>query len=115
MDKMFIVGDTDAPLATLAGYLNRDIYYPRGDRMGTYVVWNTKRVNGPKDPVIDIGRGKALELHQDVLVILNYPSNVTGPGVQEVVSFPGSIVHSEDYYVYRVSYSEAANVNGQER
>jgi len=108
MEGMFIVGDTDAPLATLAGYLRRDIYYPRGDRMGTYIVWDTKRVNGAKEPVINIGREKASELHQDVLVILNYPSSITGPDVREVASFVGSIVHSEDYYVYLVS-SQAAN------
>ena len=111
MEKMFIVGDTDAPLATLAGYLNRDIYYPRGDRMGTYVVWDTQRVNGTKEPVVNIGREKAVDLQQDVLVILNYPSTVTGVDVRQVACFKGSIVHSEDYYLYRVSYGQSANGN----
>jgi hypothetical protein len=111
MDKMFIVGDTDAPLATLAGYLGRDIYYPRGDRMGTYIVWDSKRVNGTKEAAVDIGRSKAIQLQQDVLVILNYPSPAGGPDVRQVASFVGSIVHSEDYYVYRISARNTANRN----
>jgi hypothetical protein len=122
LEKMFIVGDTDAPLATVAGYLNRDIYYPRGNRMGTYVVWDSKRVNGTKEPVIDIGRDKAAELHEDVLVILNSPAALAdlnragaraarAPDVEEIAAFPGSVVHSEDYYVYRVMYNAGVKEN----
>ena len=66
LDKMFIVGDPDAPLATLAGYLQRDIYYPRGDRMGTYIIWDTKRDIYPSKPILDVGEEKAAEQRQDV-------------------------------------------------
>jgi hypothetical protein len=104
LDKMFILGEFDAPLATVAGYLGRDIYYPRGDRMGTYVIWDTKRLATPKKPMLELGKEKAAERHEDVLVILNHPSPVEDASAQEIASFTGSVVGSEDYYIYRARY-----------
>lgn len=107
MDKMFIVGDPDAPLLTLAGYLQRDIYYLRGDRMGSYVMWNGKRLENPKLTAMQAGAEKAAELNQDVLVIVTRPVQVPDASVREVASFTGSIVGSEDYYIYLVRHRPA--------
>jgi hypothetical protein len=104
MDRMFIVGDPDAPLLTLAGYLQRDIYYLRGDRMGSYVLWNGKRLENPKLTAMQAGAAKAAELNQDVLVIVTRPVQIPNASVTEVASFTGSIVGSEDYYVYLVRH-----------
>ncbi len=109
MDRMFIVGDPDAPLATLAGYLNRDIYYPRGDRMGTYIVWDTKRLAAPQKPILELGEQKAEQLHQNVLVILNHPAKPADVAHRQITSFRGSVVGSEDYYIYLVPYEAGAN------
>jgi hypothetical protein len=103
LDRMFIMGDYDAPLATMAGYLGRDIYYPRANRMGTYVIWDTKRAGTLKKPMLELGREKAAERREDVLVILNHPSPIEDPSAPEITSFTGSIT-GEDYYIYRVPY-----------
>lgn len=108
MDKMFIVGDPDAPLLTLAGYLQRDIYYLRGDRMGSYVLWNGKRLENPKLTAMQAGAAKAAELNQDVLVIVTRPVQIPDASVREVASFTGSIVGSEDYYIYLVRHRPAS-------
>jgi hypothetical protein len=108
LDKMFIVGDPDAPLATLAGYLQRDIYYPRGDRMGTYIIWDAKRNIYPDRPILDVGEQKAAEQQQDVLVILNRPPATMRPFAEKLAQFTGSVTGSEDFYIYRVSPESAA-------
>src|SRR5205823_6824313 len=38
-----IVGLPDTASSTVAGYLDRPIYYLAGARLGTYVVWDTAR------------------------------------------------------------------------
>jgi hypothetical protein len=114
MDKMFIVGDSDAPLATVAGYLGREIYYPRGDRMGTYIVWDNKRLAAPREPIFEIGTKKSKQQRSDVLVILNYPSPARDDSVREIASFEGSIVENESYFVYLVPYQKGKiDVSGQ--
>jgi len=97
MDHMFIIGDPDFAASSIAGYLNRDFYYPRGDRMGSYVLWDNRRTR-PTEPILELSKRKAAERQQDVLVILN----TRDASAQEIASFQGSIVAWEDYYVYLV-------------
>jgi len=104
LDGMLIVGDLDYPLISVAAYLNREIYYPRGDRMGSYVIWDKRRLYDPAKPVLQIAKEKALAGQQDVLLILNYPLPVSDPSVRPLAIFTGSIVGDEDYVIYRVPY-----------
>jgi hypothetical protein len=109
MDGMFIVGDPDAPLLTLAGYLHREIYYLRGDRMGSYVIWDGKRLIDPKQSALQAGLAKAAERQEDVLVIVTRAAQSSDPSIHEVASFQGSIVGSEDYYVYLVQHDRGSS------
>jgi hypothetical protein len=45
-----IVGDMDAAASTVAGYLDRSIYYVAGHREGTFIVWDKKRYADEVDP-----------------------------------------------------------------
>jgi len=65
--------------------------------MGSFVIWDERRTR-PTGPILDLAKKKAAEQHQDVLVILNVREQLA----QEIASFQGSIVESEDYYVYWV-------------
>jgi hypothetical protein len=96
MDNMFIIGDSDVAASSIAGYLNREIYYPRGDRMGSYVLWDERRTP-PTVPILELAKTKAAEQHHDVLVILD----VRDPSASEIASFQGSVV-GEDYYIYLI-------------
>jgi len=106
MDQMFIIGEPDAPLATLSGYLHRDIFYLRGNRMGSYIVWDGERGMNPKQTALQLGAQKAQEQRADVLVILNRPAPALDARDHEIASFTGSITGSEDYYIYLVSYEQ---------
>ena len=110
MDNMFIIGDSDFAVSSIAGYLNREIYYPRGDRMGSYVIWDERRTR-PTEPILELGRRRAAEQHQDVLVILN----VRDQSAHEIASFQGSIVDSEDYYIYLMQTEKPKTISSPGR
>jgi hypothetical protein len=109
LDKMFIVADRDYPLISVAAYLDREVYYPRGDRMGSYVIWDRARLYDPREPILRIAREKAFLEQQDVLLILNYPLQGADPRVRTLAFFTGSIVGDEDYAIYRVPYVRTRN------
>jgi len=106
MDSMFIIGDPDLAMSPIAGYLNREIYYAQGNRMGSYIIWDAKRTR-PTEPVLELGRRKAAELQQDVLVILN----VRDPSAHAIASFEGGIVRYEDCYIYLIQTEKPKTIS----
>lgn len=107
-DDLYIVGDEDAMVSPVAAYLGRKIYYPRGDREGTFIVWDADWRYWPQSDALDAARRKAVERGEDVLVISNYRLGPrTPPGVVPVTEFTGSIVGDEDYFLYLVRHDAA--------
>jgi hypothetical protein len=110
MDRMFIVGDPDFAVSSIAGYLGRDIYYPEGDRMGSYVIWDRRRTF-PTAPALELARTKAAERHQDVVLLLNAPD----PAAREIASFTGAVVRFENYYLYLVPPEKQKEISSSGR
>lgn len=104
LDNMFLVGDEDYSVASVAGYLDRDIYFARGERLGSFVVWDAGRMAPREYSVLELGKRKAVELHQDVIVILNYRPAVVDTSIQNIASFDGAIVADEDYFLFLVRF-----------
>jgi len=100
MDQWTIIGDLDYYVSSIAGYLDRDVYYVKGNRRGSFIIWDRKRLIKPAERVMPFAARTATELHQEVLLILNYPSDTFGQGVSEIASFKGAM--AEDYYLYVV-------------
>jgi hypothetical protein len=101
MEQMFIVGDLDAPVSTVAGYLDREILYIREDRIGSFILWDQKRVVDADRPVMRLASREATERNEDILMILSYRLEMILPNIREVASFPQSM-SGEDYFVYVV-------------
>jgi hypothetical protein len=99
MDQMLIVGDPDYAVSPIAGFLGREIYYRRGNRMGSYVIWDKARPVSPEESMFEVARHLATDQHQNVLLIL---TQIPNHSVQEIASFTGSIVRDERYYLYVV-------------
>jgi hypothetical protein len=102
MDQWIIIGDRDYAVSSVAGYLNRDVYYVTGNRLGSFMIWDKKRHANPAEPVMPFAAKIASEHHHEVLVILSYPSDPFGQGVREIASFTGAVVADENYYLYVV-------------
>lgn len=105
-ESMPIVGCMDFTAQTVIGYLGvKQIYYPQGDRWGSYVLWDWKR----RENVGLVPCLKAAEsLGRDVLVVSSYADESppkTTPFV-EVAEFKGALRIDENFVLYRSKAAE---------
>lgn len=102
LDTMYIVGDPDYAISTIAGYLDRPVFFVSGHRMGTTVVWDSMCCLPQNHSTLKLALNKAAELQEDVLVLLNYVPTPMDYRVREIASFQGAIVEDENYHLYLV-------------
>lgn len=96
-----IVGCMDFSAQTVVGYLGiKKIYYPQGERWGSYVVWDQKR---RENIGLDNCLQSAQSLGKDVLVVSSYSEE--GPirnfPFDKVAEFKGAIREDENFVLYR--------------
>jgi hypothetical protein len=107
-----IVGDRDWAALGVSGYLDRPMYYPASDRVGSFVIWNNRRGNLPVADVVD-RINRQLTLHNtDLLLVLNYPLTPEDAArfhhpPQQLARFSGAIVEDENFYLYRIRQSRS--------
>jgi hypothetical protein len=113
IEKMFIVGDVDNSASTIAAYLDRDIFYLRGNRQGSYILWDRKRLAQPAQTAIGLAKQKAVERKQDVVVLLNYPLDLTAldPDVTQLAFFGNAVEVNENYYLYLIRYKPSVRID----
>ena len=109
MTDMFMIGSTDYAASSVAGNLNRALYYAEEDRVGTFVVWKGRRSVRSRE-LIRKAEDFAAREHQDVLLILNYELGPEADDLVKIRSFDQSIVRSERYVLYRKSYGVEAAI-----
>ena len=106
MEDMIMVGEADHAVSTIAGYLGNRVYYPRGDRFGSFVIWDEARTKDvPHDDIFRKARELVDLKKQDVLVILNSaPSKkiLSKYSLTEMSKFEGAVVANEIYYLYLI-------------
>ncbi|MDE0325034.1 MAG: hypothetical protein OXN27_14055 [Candidatus Poribacteria bacterium] len=103
-----IVGDVDFAVSTVVGYLpKRQVYYPRGSRLGSFVRWDAARNHDASDElVIEEAEKLGAQSAQEVLIILN---RALGAELREqhkltfLVKFTGSTVGDEGFHLYLMS------------
>jgi hypothetical protein len=101
MEDMTMIGEMDYAISTIAGYLGNRIYYVRGDRLGSFIIWDKARTaNVTSEDVLQ----KAKELaEQNPLIILNSPLNedlLSRYSLAELSRFENAVVGDEVYYLY---------------
>ena len=101
-----IIGGEDAHVSPVTAYLHRKIYYPRGDREGTFIVWDKVWRFSPSHDVLAAAKRKAAERRGGVLVISTWSLEGSG-SARRVAEFTGSIT-DENYYLYVVEPETAA-------
>jgi hypothetical protein len=110
MENMVIIGSPDNFVSPIAGYLNKNIYYPEEGRFGSYCLWNKKRLEkiGP-DEIIRVANEIKSRDQKDILLILNYKlesRNMTSQ-LRIIKEFTNSMVQDEIYYLYLLPYRES--------
>ena len=105
MQEMVIVGERDSAVSTIVGYLQRkQVYYPRGDRFGSFIIFDKARTDDVSDAqVVQKAKELGMKSKQDVLIILtrDLPRDLTfQSSLTELARFTGSTVQSEKFYLY---------------
>ena len=106
MQDLPMVGDIDYAVSTVVGYLEkpRQIYYPRGSRLGSFVRWDKARTHdGPDALVIEAAKTLSTEKNKEVLIILNrdlWSELLEQHDLTFLVKFSGSTVGDEGFSLY---------------
>jgi len=98
----FLIGERDTCTAPIAAYLNRKLYFPRGDRVGSFIVYDQRRLIPLSGDLVDLCSAKARDLGSDVVLISTSPLKDNPPGVRRIGAFQGSIVGDESFFLYRI-------------
>jgi hypothetical protein len=108
----FIVASRDANMAPISGYLERQLYYPELESMGSFTLFGGDRESDNHEnymPHADVlQQVEALLTERDldrILLILHVPLAVNPDtlSVQTIQAFTRSWTDSEHYYLYWVT------------
>jgi hypothetical protein len=107
-----LIGDPDFTTATVLAYLpGTPAYFPRGDRFGTFTVWDRRRLVPIFDrDVMDRAERARSVRGTDVIIVLNHaldPALAADTRVRELAAFVGSAVGDEDVFLYLLPNSAA--------
>ena len=99
-----VLGDADAALSSVCGYLDRPVYYLTSETWGTFVTWNDKRrpIEGDQDELIERVRRAPIRGPRGALV-LDYeltPAATTALDARLVYISPPAICAAERFWVY---------------
>ena len=106
MQDLPMLGDIDFAVSTVVGYLEapRQIYYPRGSRLGSFVRWDKARTHdAPDQHVIEAAKTLSAETNKEVLIILNRDLRselLEQHDLTFLVKFRGSTVGDEGFSLY---------------
>jgi hypothetical protein len=106
LEKLPLVADLDVTGMTVVGYLNKPAaFYPCGDRWGSYVIWDTGRMQHTiiweQAPVLAAKTGSRLVLLADDYVMKQFPPPAELlPRLQLIGVRRAGIATEESYTVY---------------
>jgi hypothetical protein len=105
MADALIVGEGDYAVSTIVGYLKTArVYYPRGSRFGSFIVWDMARTPGvSNDRILEDARKLQTQTEKKILIILNYPLDrgwTDEHSLTELARFTGSTIGDEGFYLY---------------
>jgi hypothetical protein len=105
LENKFMVGSRDATISPLCGYLNRKIYYPERQGLGSFVLFNSQRQEVDAATVLAQVSQLLQQKPEPILLILNNELNTARAdlSVSPLSKFTKSLIFNEKYYLYEVS------------
>ena len=97
LGNLEIIGLPDTASSTVAGYLDRPIYYPAGARLGTFVVWD--RARSHLQPIHDV-LASYRPAGRHVLLLINTPATDPSLHLRLLTHFDNGIVPDEHFWLY---------------
>ncbi|ACK66525.1 conserved hypothetical protein [Rippkaea orientalis PCC 8801] len=104
LESMMIVGSEDFTISPISGYLNRQIYYPESQKLGSYVLFNEQRKVITDQEIIQQVTQLMNQKEQDILLILNRQLDITHPTLNLLflAKFDQAFIYNEKYYLYLI-------------
>ena len=114
LEDKFLMGSPDWAASSVAGYLQRPLYYLDCECFGTHVVWNEERADflGRDEMVGRAIKAMTAERKSEGYLIVNYDYRLgrqtTAPdfAFEPIKRFPEAFVADERYVIYRVRHRE---------
>ncbi|HEY9637038.1 MAG TPA: hypothetical protein V6D14_26800 [Coleofasciculaceae cyanobacterium] len=105
LERMLIVGSKDYAVSPLSGYLNKKIYYPERNELGSFVLFNNKRKEVDSVAVLEQVSQLIRQNKQNILLVLNSELDTSRAdlSVSPLSKFTKSLIFNEKYYLYLVS------------
>ncbi len=102
-----LVGDRDWAALSVSGALDKPMYYPASDRVGTFIIWNNRRGDISSRDLSDRINQQIAASQQNLLLVLNYPlepniAQALTKAPVKLAQFLGAIVEDENYYLYEI-------------
>lgn len=105
MDNLPLVGDCDTSTPVIAGYLDRSIYYPRRNRLGTFTVFDSNRLAYLNERfLLRKAQEWATDTKSNVLIVLNHSLKTKSDSIIKIREFQNSIWDNENFCLYLLQY-----------
>jgi hypothetical protein len=106
LESMIIAGSEDFTIAPISGYLNKKIYYPESQKLGSYVLFNKRRKIIDDEEMLTainqlINNSKN---SKDVILILNRQLKAIRSDLEiiSLAQFKKAFIWNEKYYLYSI-------------
>ncbi len=107
MENMVILGYPDTTASAVSGYLNRMLYYPSGNRFGSFIIfepyWNRKV---SEEEVLRRAEQLMVDRKSDLLLLLHSGLKNPTDSIAMLKEFNESIVEDETFFLYLMRYHE---------
>ncbi|BBA79275.1 hypothetical protein RGRSB_0735 [cyanobacterium endosymbiont of Rhopalodia gibberula] len=119
LDSMMIAGSEDFTIAPISGYLNKKIYYPESQRLGSYVLFNERRkIIDDEDILTTINQLISnSENKEDIILILNRQLKTIRSDLEIVflAQFKNAFIYNEKYYLYSIKQRNLNPINKKDK
>jgi hypothetical protein len=105
LENLYTIGDMDEPASSVAGQLQKKLYYPRRNDEGTFIIYRQKEKDRKTAWVLKKVHEISQMRKENLLLILNWQPNDTS-GLKKLESFTKSVVRDETYHLYLVEYQK---------
>jgi len=105
LNDLFIVGSRDYAISPISAYINHQIYYPEISKMGSFVLFTTKRKEINHIEVLSQVNQICQKELNPLLLILNRPLELNHAKlkIDLIEKFTKGFIYDERYYLYSVT------------
>ncbi|NEO84676.1 MAG: hypothetical protein F6J87_10540 [Spirulina sp. SIO3F2] len=105
LNGKFIIGSEDLAMAPLSGYLNRKLYYPEQQALGSFTLFNQDRQTVTSEQILNQTQQILATQELETILVLNTPLQIEPDSliIEPLAEFERALIFNEKYYLYHVT------------